>query len=237
MTEIVMSLEKHEAEIQSAVDFVDCNLVKIANHLKAIHDGKLYKDKYKTFAAYMKSRWDRSRSEGYRLINAGSVFEDLSRAGTNLPESARQTEQIAIASEIPSVRAEVWSESKKVSGNDQPSPDIIKSTAVAVIAKQRTVQDILAEQRAKNLPTPETIAVDVIVAALEKLGPKIDRLLSDLDSAIDAKAKSTTKMATMTVSLKKKVGSIRQDVGQFSESVSVMAKSWSGNRKQVDDLA
>jgi hypothetical protein len=54
--------------------------------LKAIRDKKLYVWPHETFEAYVEARWDISRAQAYRLIEAAEIVKALSPFGdTPLP--------------------------------------------------------------------------------------------------------------------------------------------------------
>jgi hypothetical protein len=45
---------------------------------------------FDSFEAYLKSRWDMSRSQAYRLIEAARIIDNLSPIGDTLPENEAQ---------------------------------------------------------------------------------------------------------------------------------------------------
>jgi len=64
---------------------------KFGKALKEIRDDRLYRELlFDTFEAYLKKRWDMSRSHAYRLIEACRVIENLSPIGDILPENEAQ---------------------------------------------------------------------------------------------------------------------------------------------------
>ena len=64
--------------------------VKVGEALRAIRDGRLYRESYKTFEAYCRDRWDFTRTHGYRLISASETMEVLSPVGGALPTAEAQ---------------------------------------------------------------------------------------------------------------------------------------------------
>jgi hypothetical protein len=55
--------------------------------LQVIRDARLYRDSHGTFEAYVEDRWDMSRPQAYRLIEAWPLAECLSPIGDTLNES------------------------------------------------------------------------------------------------------------------------------------------------------
>jgi hypothetical protein len=55
--------------------------------LQVIRDARLYRDTHATFEDYLAERWDMSRSQAYRLIDAWPLAERLSPIGDKLNES------------------------------------------------------------------------------------------------------------------------------------------------------
>ncbi len=63
----------------------------IGTALREVRDGRLYRELlFDTFEAYLKKRWDMSRSHAYRLIEASRVIDNLSPIGDILPENEAQ---------------------------------------------------------------------------------------------------------------------------------------------------
>jgi hypothetical protein len=69
---------------------------KIGKALKEVRDDRLYHELlFESFEAYLKSRWDMSRSHAYRLIDASRVIDNLSPMGDILPENESQLRPLA----------------------------------------------------------------------------------------------------------------------------------------------
>lgn len=64
---------------------------KIGKALKEVRDDRLYRELlFVTFEAYLKQRWEMSKSHAYRLIEAARVIDNLSPIGDVLPENEAQ---------------------------------------------------------------------------------------------------------------------------------------------------
>ena len=61
--------------------------VEVGNALAEIRDDKLYRGSHRTFEAYCKERWQISRAQAYRQIEAAQVAEDLSPMGDKVSTS------------------------------------------------------------------------------------------------------------------------------------------------------
>lgn len=77
-------LRHFEAIIEKGLStFID-----VGQALKSVRDGKLYRDGFKTFEAYVSERWGMDRSYAHRLIDASDVKEDLLPIGNKTPRAA-----------------------------------------------------------------------------------------------------------------------------------------------------
>lgn len=88
--------------------------------LLEIRDEKLYRMDYETFADYLQQRWRIKSSQGYRLMAAAQVVQDLSPIGDILPTNeaqARPLVQLPTAEE----RQEVWKEAVEAANGQTPT--------------------------------------------------------------------------------------------------------------------
>jgi hypothetical protein len=66
-------------ELETLIESEQRSFYKIGKALKQIRDERLYRDLlFESFEAYLKSRWDMSRSQAYRLIEAARIIDNLS---------------------------------------------------------------------------------------------------------------------------------------------------------------
>ena len=68
-------LAELESQICSAVVATHVAKHEIGLALREIRDARLYREKYRTFEAYLKEKWDLSKSFGYELIQYATEFE------------------------------------------------------------------------------------------------------------------------------------------------------------------
>lgn len=67
----LVRLEEAEQIIKSGL----ASFMEVGEALMAIRDGKLYREKFKTFEEYCRKRWDMGRRHAYRLIDAKQVYD------------------------------------------------------------------------------------------------------------------------------------------------------------------
>lgn len=73
-----MNIKDYEARISSSLTASVEALYQVGKSLAEIKDQKLYKAAGdSTFDAYMKASWDMGRNQGYNLIYAAEVIEEL----------------------------------------------------------------------------------------------------------------------------------------------------------------
>lgn len=70
-------LREHETAIRDAMADGQRAFVTIGEHLAAISENKLYREKYDSFEAYTKDRWGITRQYGYQLMVAAGIFKAL----------------------------------------------------------------------------------------------------------------------------------------------------------------
>ena len=78
-------------QLESVIESEHRCFYKIGKALKEIRDDRLYRELlFDSFEAYLKMRWDMSKSYAYRLIEACRVIDNLSPIGDVLPENEAQ---------------------------------------------------------------------------------------------------------------------------------------------------
>ncbi len=55
-----------------------------------IRESRIYQNKYATFEAYCRDRWDMGESHSYRLMDSAKVYDNLSPSGEVLPATESQ---------------------------------------------------------------------------------------------------------------------------------------------------
>ncbi len=87
-------LSELEAQVERDLTVIEDRLASIASALTEVHDRCLYRADHSTFAAYLKARWDRSRSWGYQLIDVGRVLDTVSTT-VDISPNGRQARELA----------------------------------------------------------------------------------------------------------------------------------------------
>jgi len=149
------TLAKYERTIKKGWD----TFLEVGRALAAIRDQNLYREQYKTFAAYCRERWNYGRAHAYRLIGAAEVWDELSPMGDTPttpvnerqlrplidlpPDSRRQAWESALeaAGEGPLSEKHVRNAVKALQGGSQPEAPKRPATSI----RKATVSDALQE--------------------------------------------------------------------------------------------
>jgi hypothetical protein len=78
---------EHLAVCEAALDNLRLAFAAAGKALQVIRDARLYRDSHGTFEDYVEQRWDMSRAQAYRLIEAWPLAERLSPIGDRITES------------------------------------------------------------------------------------------------------------------------------------------------------
>ena len=111
---------------------------EIGKALKEIRDKRLYKIVlFDNFGEYTKNRWDMSRSQAYRLINAFTVVNNLSPIGDKFPENEAQARLLTQFNQ--DKQCKIWSDFLKT-GVEVTALNLRKFILIKT-KKQETVPD------------------------------------------------------------------------------------------------
>lgn len=84
-------MQNRLVQLEEVIDSQRRCFYQIGQALKEIRDDRLYRQLlFESFEAYLKERWDMSKSHAYRLIEASRVIDNLSPLGEVLPENEAQ---------------------------------------------------------------------------------------------------------------------------------------------------
>jgi hypothetical protein len=100
--------------------------VEVGQALAAIRDQKLYRDTHKTFQAYCKERWGRSRDWAYMLMNASAACENVDEH----QQIPNQEQAKALSKAPPEEQAEVWAEVLDENGEHVTAADVTKAVHI-----------------------------------------------------------------------------------------------------------
>jgi len=132
-------LKKYETKVEKG--FLDC-----ADALKAIKEQKFYKDKYGTWANYLKERWGHSSAWWRKLQQSTQVIHNLENGtnGTTLPENERQARELAPL-EIPE-QVKVWKEVIKRHEPGEITAEKIQEVREEILAPEVEVIEVVDKQ-------------------------------------------------------------------------------------------
>lgn len=140
------------AELEDVVERGVRTFVEVGNALMEIRDARLYRETHATFDEYLDERWNMSRANGYRMIDAARVAELVSPVGDIANE--RQARELApLLREDEQAAVEVYRELRAEYGDDVTATRI-KRVVHNRIRRMRREQDLAvrrSEEREKVL--------------------------------------------------------------------------------------
>lgn len=150
----VISLSKEEKsslrELERTISNGVKSFVEVGNALKAIRDGRLYREQFKTFELYVKDRWNFDRTRAYQLIDAAEIRDDLSKIFDKSPK-AREIETESHMKELANVSIEslpvVIDKAVEIAGEDRITAKVLRE------ARQAVVSPVAARDEPSPVPT------------------------------------------------------------------------------------
>ena len=103
------ALEYHENVIDKGLE----TFIEVGRSLQYIRDNRLYRNEYKTFADYVKDRWQRGKNWANQLIASTEVVNILGKndhPGGQIPNSEKVARPLAKLKNNPDLMAQVWNE-------------------------------------------------------------------------------------------------------------------------------
>lgn len=128
----ITDLRSCEATIQRGL----ATFYEVGAALLSIRVARLYRATHTTFEGYCRERWQISRPQAYRLIEAASIAENLSPMGDIAPTSERQIRPLARLE--PAGQRAVW-EQAIAEANGQPTAGQVEKIA-------KTFKQVLEER-------------------------------------------------------------------------------------------
>jgi len=103
-------MTKPLTRLEAIIESHRSNFYQAGKALMQIHDVALYRDLlFDSFGEYVKTRWDMSKSQAYRLIDASKIVDNLSPIGDGvIPANEAQTRVLSCLSEFDQRR--IWRE-------------------------------------------------------------------------------------------------------------------------------
>jgi hypothetical protein len=132
------ALAEHEAVIERGISVCE----DVGNALRAINDGKLYRESYKTFDAYVKERWNFAKRRAYQLMDGAAVIENVNNCAQNgkpdpdIPPPTKESHTRELGKVEPEKQAEVWKEVVETAPKaDDGKPKITAAHVAEVVAQ------------------------------------------------------------------------------------------------------
>jgi len=180
---------------------------EVGSALCEIRDGRLYREKFSTFEAYLAEKWGVSRREGYRLIEAAAAANNVAAAKPYTPTPSRGIDQHgrdagldsatadalaltrnvarALADYSPEMQRRVW---KRLTGDETAPPASQTPTVkeirhaasiIAVEDAQRHMATLPPRDRPKRAEADKKAAAEEAAAAAEAKKEKKERREKD----------------------------------------------------------
>jgi hypothetical protein len=146
--------------------------ISVAGWLKAIHDGRLYRDKG-TWADYCRDRWGKTGRWGELLLQAGAVMENTKTFRIDEALPTRQQQALELSALPATEQAEVWQEAvDRYKG--KPTAAQVK----AIVDERLHIVDETEDEPEEFVPLPSTIQLDY--------ESKVLHLLNDFCTHVEA---------------------------------------------------
>jgi hypothetical protein len=151
---------------------------EVGSALLAVRDGRLYREKYKSFDDYCRARWSMGKSRAYQLIAASEVVSGLSTTvDAPAPSTERQTRPL---SGLPAeTRREVWAEA---SANGQPTAARVEELAAKALASM-SAEKQLEVARTEEARILDRAAVRDKAEAGESRSARLERIADHINKA------------------------------------------------------
>jgi hypothetical protein len=140
----LVNFDNYEYEIQSGLK----DFIKVGNALAAIHDQRLYREKYPTFEAYCQTRWGFSQWYAYKLQKSADVVKRLDNCP--MPTSEAQVRPLTTLPD--EEQAEAWQEAVETAPDGKVTADHVASV---VKKRKKAERPEDARTRSRNFPDPQ----------------------------------------------------------------------------------
>lgn len=116
MSETLVALDGPEAarlyRLEQTIERGRQTFVEVGNALVEIRNGRLYRESHGTFEDYCLDRWQFSKTQANRLVQASEVAEALAPMGV-IPANERQARELAPLLDEPEQLREAWAEASE----------------------------------------------------------------------------------------------------------------------------
>lgn len=142
------------AELEQIIKTDLAAFLRVGAALAEIRDRELYLGDTLTFDEYLKGKWGMGRSQGYRLIDAHEVVENLrmSPIGDILPVNEAQIRPLTKYKDNPELAAQAWRMAVAAAPEGKVTARLVKA-AVAAVSGDKVARKV-REIKAKAATTP-----------------------------------------------------------------------------------
>lgn len=182
-----------EVVVERARERASAAFIEAGNALTEIRDARLYRQTHGTFEDYLAARWNMSRANGYRLIEAAVVVEAIAAVSPrgDMPTITTERQARAIAPVVreqgPEAAAELLAEAVASSGGKRTTSAITRAVkrSPAMNSRKRDPEPNpapaqKAKRRRGSEPTDDELAV-----AVSRLG---DAVVGMVDGSLAPRA-------------------------------------------------
>lgn len=164
--------------------------LRVGAALAEIRDTELYRGDALTFELYLKIKWDMSRGQGYRLVNAHTVVKQLelqtkeqclqigdTQHAENIdiakviPNTESQIRPLTRFKDQPELLAEIWNKAVADSPSGKITAKRIQETIFSVTGQRAARKEAGNKEKAAKAPWPKSYS-----AALQGLNDEISRI-------------------------------------------------------------
>lgn len=140
----------------------------VIEDLVYIKEHRLYREHWRSFAAYLEERWGMSRTHAYRLIDHAATVQVLSAEAESqkaaggpatipLPTAPNQTRPLA---GLPApVKVEAWRAAAEGAGGEAPTEAQVKAAVEAVAPRPKPADDVERARAAGIIPPTSEVTV------------------------------------------------------------------------------
>ena len=178
------SLEKLEKVIESGVE----SFLATGSALKEIRDQRLYRERFKTFEAYVKARWSFDRSRAYQLIDASDLKADLSTIVDKNPKADEvKTEgQLRELASVPTESlADVIAKASEIAGDAPLTAKVLKEARQQVLEPTEPTAEEPACEDVEPEPEPEQVGPLQCVGWFKGQIGLVNELIRNMDTVVE----------------------------------------------------
>jgi hypothetical protein len=143
-TQLTKAKQRKLAKNEAVIAANEAAFIAVGNALMDIRDDEQWRP-HESFEAYLHTRWQFTRSYGYRLIGAADVVKNLSPIGDTLPLPGRESHARPLTKLEPKEQVEVWSHVVERAERDANDKPVITAQLVAA-----TVEEWKAPEKAES---------------------------------------------------------------------------------------